>query len=41
MIILRTLLQFLTKTLEIAKLNRNNYYLATGIEKEQKNMSLF
>ena len=36
MIILRTLLQFSTWTLEIAKLNRNDYYLATEIEKEQK-----
>ena len=34
------LLQFLIQTLEILQLNRNNYYLATEIEKEQKNMSL-
>ena len=36
LIILSPLLQFLTYTLEIFKLNRNNYYLATEIEKGQK-----
>ena len=39
--ILLPLLQLLTYTLEILKLKRNNYYLATEIEKQQKNMSLF
>ena len=41
LIILSPLLQFLTLTLEILKLKGNNYYLATEIEKEQKNMYLF
>ena len=33
LIILLSLLQFLTQTLEIFKLKRNNYYLTTEIEK--------
>ena len=41
LIILGPLLQFLTQKLKILKFNRNNYYLATEIEKEQKNMYLF
>jgi hypothetical protein len=34
-------LGFLTQKLETLKINRNNYYLATEIEKQNKNMSLF